>query len=105
MTATCALRSTCVLILLFGLIPAASAATDVWVSNVSGTFTTAANWGSGVPGTSDNLVFNRGGGVTYTVTFPGQNILFGPKNYTTGQVAVAANNVTFAPSSSFTVGP
>ncbi len=44
--------------------------------------------------------------VTYTVTFPGQNLAFGAKNYATGSVAVAANNVTFAPSSSaFTVGP
>ncbi len=105
MSAACAFRSICVLNLLFAVIPAASAATDAWISNVSGNFTDAANWGSGVPGTTDNLVFDRGGGITYTVTFPGQPIAFGVKNYSTGSVAVAANNVTFAPSSSFIFGP
>lgn len=105
MNATRAFRPICVLNLLFAAISTASAATDAWISNVSGNFTDGANWGSGIPGATDNLVFNRGSGVTYTVTFPGQPIAFGAKNYATGSVAVAANNVTFAPSSGFIFGP
>jgi T5SS/PEP-CTERM-associated repeat protein len=78
----------------------ASANTDVWISNVSGNFNDPAKWSTGVPGAADSAIFNRGGGVTYTVTFPGQLVGGGTQNYVSSQLSVSPNTVTFAPSSS-----
>jgi T5SS/PEP-CTERM-associated repeat protein len=94
----------CAPLLALAMLSAATANTDVWISNVSGSFTDPNNWSLGVPAAADNLVFDRGS-FTYTVTFPGQPIAFGPKNYASGPVAVAANNVTFAQSTPFNFGP
>ena len=86
------------------MLSAAIANTDVWISNVTGSFTDPNNWSMGVPGAADNLVFNRGN-FTYTVTFPGQAVVLGPKNYATDAVAIAANNVTFGPPPLLNLGP
>jgi T5SS/PEP-CTERM-associated repeat protein len=86
-------------------IAAASANTDVWTTNASGSYSDSANWSGGVPGVSDDVFFNRGGGISYVVTFPGQSILQGTKNYVTGTAAIGPNVVTFAQSLSPIFGP
>jgi T5SS/PEP-CTERM-associated repeat protein len=84
---------------------AASANTDVWFTNASGSYGDGANWSIGVPGGSDNVIFGVGNGATFTVTFPGQPIIQGTKNYASGGASVGPGNISFAPSSSFFLGP
>jgi T5SS/PEP-CTERM-associated repeat protein len=91
--------SCCAPLLALGIVSTASANSDFWNTNSSGSFTDASNWSGGVPAAGDQVFLNRGGGVTYTVTFPGQPIPFGPKNYASDEVSIGSNNVTFAQSS------
>jgi T5SS/PEP-CTERM-associated repeat protein len=78
--------------------PAAAAFND-WNTNSSGSFTIASNWTAGVPLSSDTVLFRRGVGVAYTVTFPGKQInLGGTGDYVTDRLRINSNNVTFAQS-------
>jgi T5SS/PEP-CTERM-associated repeat protein len=97
--------SCCVPLLALVIVSTASAVSDIWNTNSSGNFTDASNWSGRVPVAGDQVFFNRGGGVTYTVTLPGQATAFGPKNYASDEVSIGSNNVTFAQSSPPLSGP
>ena len=92
----------CLIVLL--LAAATSANTDVWFTNASGNFNDGANWSSGVPGIGDNVIFGLGSGATLTVTFPGQPIFQGTKNYASGGASFGSSNITFAPSAQIFFG-
>ena len=92
-------------LLVIGLIRIAAADTTVWLSNTSGLFTTPSNWSAGMPDSADDsAIFNRGGGVTYTVTFPAGNFPPGPTKYLTGTTVIGPNNVTFVAQTGPTLG-
>src|SRR5215207_273346 len=82
------------------LFPAAAAAQfNDWNTNSSGSFTVGSNWTAGVPLSSHTVLFRRGVGVAYTVTFPGNPInLGGTADYVTDRLRINSNNVTFAQS-------
>ena len=73
----------------------AHANTDLWITSSSGLYTVSTNWSAGVPGAGDGVVFDRTGGATYTVTFPGQSIVLGTKNYVSAGTSIGSNTVTF----------
>jgi T5SS/PEP-CTERM-associated repeat protein len=75
-----------------GTVPALSASS--WNSNSSGTFSTAGNWNSGVPNQNFVAAFNRGAGVTFTVSLS--------NNRTFDQLRVGSNVVTFQSNSTTT---
>ncbi|MCI0334884.1 MAG: hypothetical protein L0228_16850 [Planctomycetes bacterium] len=79
---------------------AAHAVTTSWNTDVSGLFTTAANWDNGVPDSDDTAIFNRGF-VGYTVTFPGGTIFEPPVNYAINYLRVNNNHVNFVWNDSF----
>jgi T5SS/PEP-CTERM-associated repeat protein len=70
----------------------AHAVTTSWIAN-SGSFTTAANWTSGVPDSDDTAVFNRGF-VAYEVNFPGGSVFNPPPNYAIDYLRVFTNEVS-----------
>ncbi|HEY3394601.1 MAG TPA: hypothetical protein VGK58_17955, partial [Lacipirellulaceae bacterium] len=71
----------------------AQAVTTNWIDNSGGQFTTAANWDNGVPDAADVAFFDRGSGVTYTVTI---RDLLGA-DITNDRLVVGSNTVTFNP--------
>jgi T5SS/PEP-CTERM-associated repeat protein len=73
----------------------ADAVTTSWNINTNGQFTTAANWNNGVPNSADVAVFDRGSGVTYTVTF--RDFLIPGADFTSDRLVVGSNTVTFNP--------
>jgi fibronectin-binding autotransporter adhesin len=79
--------------------------TFTWITFGNGNFNDPNNWfPSGIPGASDFVSFEVGGG-PYTVTFPG-NQLFDPiANYTTSDLRVRDNGVTFSGSTLLFRGP
>jgi T5SS/PEP-CTERM-associated repeat protein len=93
----------CLIVLL--LSAATPASTDVWFTNASGNYSDGANWSIGVPGISDNAIYGVGSGATFTVTFPGQPIFQGTKNYASGGASFGPSNITFAPSTQIFLGP
>jgi hypothetical protein len=95
------------LILIFVVAPLglASANTDVWVNNVSGSFSDPNNWSAGVPGPADNVIFGLGSGAAFIVAFPGQPIVLGTKNYTSGSASLGSSIITFAQSAQLNLGP
>jgi T5SS/PEP-CTERM-associated repeat protein len=76
-------------------LPPAYAVTTSWNTNSGGQFTTASNWDNGVPDGDDAAVFNRGAGITYSVTFPGGPILNPPPTYFIDYLRVNSNTVSF----------
>lgn len=89
----------CALLVVINGAASVLAATDVWITSGSGSYSDGANWSLGVPGASDNVIFSQAG-VTYTVTFPGQAVVLGTKNYASSGAAIGSNTVTFAQSTS-----
>ncbi|HEY4232601.1 MAG TPA: hypothetical protein VGM76_04190, partial [Lacipirellulaceae bacterium] len=87
------------------LYAAAAASTDVWINNVNGNFGDATKWSAGVPAAVDNVIYGLGAGATFTVTFPGQSIIFGTRNYASGAASVGPGNITFSDSSQVFLGP
>ena len=77
------------------------AATYSWDGNgagpPSGNFDVANNWNPNtLPGSGDTAEFSRGGGVSYTVTFPGTGSGGAtPVNYVSDQLRVGNNSVRF----------
>jgi T5SS/PEP-CTERM-associated repeat protein len=90
------------LVLVVGLSKGGTArALDKTWNDGTADWTVVGDWTpSGVPGSMDNAVFRRGGGVVYTVTFPGSGAGGGAPavNYLTDQLRVGNNTVTFADS-------
>jgi T5SS/PEP-CTERM-associated repeat protein len=85
-----------------GLVASTSlAATYSWDGNgavpPSGNFDVANNWNPNtVPGSGDTAEFSRGGGVSYTVIFPGTGSAGAtPVNYVSDQLRVGNNAVSF----------
>jgi T5SS/PEP-CTERM-associated repeat protein len=74
------------------IVRSTSAVTSSWTVG-SGSFITAANWNNGVPDTGDVAVFDRGSGVTYTVTFSELH----SADVTNDRLVVGSNTVTFNP--------
>src|SRR6187401_646499 len=74
--------------------------TSKWNTDASGSFTTAANWDNGVPGSDDTAEFNRGF-VAYTVTFPGNSFSSPPRQHVIDRLVVRTNEVTLADSPIF----
>src|SRR5262245_26614345 len=63
-----------------------------WTRNASDTNPPDAD---GIPDSNDNLIFSRGGGVTYKVTFPGQSLVLPPADYFSATTALGSNSVSF----------
>ncbi len=66
-----------------------------WNTNSNGLFTAAANWNNGVPDIPDTATFNRGSGITYTVTFPGSAGVQAPPVYKNDRLLIRSNAVSF----------
>jgi T5SS/PEP-CTERM-associated repeat protein len=73
-----------------------------WTRNPSDTNPPDAD---GVPDANDNIIFSRGGGLSYTVTFPGQTVLQPPADYFSATAAFGSNIVGFGESFSPQFGP
>ena len=82
----------------------------------NGLFTSASSWtrdsfdtnppdADGVPDSDDRTVFNRGGGVTYTVTFPSHSLVQPPADYFSATTGIGSNNVSFVGSTGLQFGP
>src|SRR5262245_46428917 len=67
---------------------------SLWNSDSGGNFTDSSKWVNGVPGPGDLAMFNRGGGITYSVTFPGGTFA-NPVNYSSNSLSIGANEVSF----------
>jgi hypothetical protein len=68
----------------------AHANTDLWITSSSGLYTVSTNWSAGVPGAGDGVVFDRTGSAIYTVTFPGQSLVMGTKNYVSAGTSIGS---------------
>ncbi|MDB5323893.1 MAG: outer rane autotransporter barrel protein [Phycisphaerales bacterium] len=73
----------------------AGADTLTWTTDASGTFNIAANWSPAVvPAAADTVVFRRGAGANYQVTFPGRTVGLPAVNYATDLLRIGSNTVT-----------
>jgi fibronectin-binding autotransporter adhesin len=82
----------------------------------NGLFNAASSWtrdsfdtnppdADGVPDSDDRTVFGRGGGITYTVTFPSHSLVQPPADYFSATTAIGSNNVSFVGSTGLQFGP
>ncbi len=98
----CAFFLSRTLALLFAavVIHPAAAVTTNWALNGGGSFTNAANWSAGVPGSADTANFNRNANIQYNVTFPGRPIT-SPLTRQVDHLLVGTNVVSFSDSVNF----
>src|SRR5262249_44143347 len=59
----------------------------------------------GIPDSDDNILFQRGGGISYTVTFPGHTVLQPPADYFSSTTAFRSGGVLFVGSTLPLFGP
>ena len=88
-----------------GLVGAAAADIDIWVSDTSGLFTDSMKWSPGMPDSTDDIALFSRGNFKYSVTFPGNAIPQLPADYLSGTTAIGSNTVSFIPSTSLFLGP
>jgi T5SS/PEP-CTERM-associated repeat protein len=78
----------------------ACAITTNWSTNLSGSYTSAANWTAGVPTSADTAIFNRNLNIQYNVTFPGRPIVT-PLTREVRQFTVGTNSIAFSDAVAF----